>query len=116
MRRYPLRTALVALCLALLLAGAAWPAGIAGADPQPETRPGPTRLVRAGDEPVATLVPPPASPDGPRLAAAQFEVSYNGFSPEAQAVFQYAVNIWAAQLSSPMPIRVRASWEPLGTG
>ena len=47
-----------------------------------------------------------------RLAAptAQFVVSYNGFPPDAQRAFQYAVDIWATNLVSPVPIRVQANW------
>ncbi|MEI2775890.1 MAG: hypothetical protein V9G19_07935 [Tetrasphaera sp.] len=45
----------------------------------------------------------------------QFKVTYVGFSAPAKAAFQRAVNKWAAKLSSPVPITVRASWEPLGS-
>lgn len=45
---------------------------------------------------------------------AQFKVTYVGFSAPAKAAFQRAVNKWASKLSSPVPITVRASWEPLG--
>lgn len=45
-----------------------------------------------------------------------FIVTYTGFDafPEAQASYQSAVDIWAAHLSSAVPIRVTASFEPLG--
>lgn len=45
-----------------------------------------------------------------------FIVNYNGFTPEAQAAFQFAVDIWAMSIESPQPIRVNATFEPLGTG
>ncbi|MCS7018385.1 MAG: T9SS type A sorting domain-containing protein [Cytophagales bacterium] len=43
---------------------------------------------------------------------ARFIVQYQGFSPEAQAAFQRAVDIWSRLISSPVPIRIRAIWEP----
>jgi hypothetical protein len=45
--------------------------------------------------------------------AAQFEVTYEGFSAEAQAAFQAAVDVWAQHVSSPVPIRIRARWTEL---
>jgi hypothetical protein len=43
-------------------------------------------------------------------------VAYTGFSAEAQAAFQAAVDIWRSVIVSPVPIRVNASFEPLGAG
>ena len=43
-------------------------------------------------------------------------VSYTGFTPQAQAAFQYAVDLWRAELASPVPVIINASFEPLGTG
>jgi hypothetical protein len=43
---------------------------------------------------------------------ARFIVQYQGFTPEAQAAFQRAIDIWARLISSPVPIRVRAIWAP----
>ena len=45
-----------------------------------------------------------------------FEVTYVGFTPEAQDAFQYAVDIWANSIESPELIRVIANYEDLGTG
>jgi hypothetical protein len=45
---------------------------------------------------------------------ATFIVTYNGFTPEAQAAFQGAVDIWATHISSAVPIKVQANWTPLG--
>ena len=42
-------------------------------------------------------------------------VNYVGFSPEAQAAFQYAVDIWESILISPVEINVLAEWEDLGS-
>jgi FG-GAP-like repeat/FG-GAP repeat len=53
---------------------------------------------------------------GDRPATATFSVTYNGFSPEAQAAFQAGINIWAATITSPAPIRIVANWTPLATG
>ena len=62
------------------------------------------------------ILPPDAFLNGrrnprARLApTAQFIVSYTGFTPEAQAAFQYAVDIWSSILVSPVPIRIQANW------
>ena len=45
-----------------------------------------------------------------KTAAATFDVTYNGFTPEAEAAFQAAVDIWASLLSSSETIHVNASW------
>jgi len=47
---------------------------------------------------------------------ATFVVTYTGFSPAAEAAFQAAVDIWSQLISSPVPIRVNAVWEPLEVG
>lgn len=49
-------------------------------------------------------------------ARATIVVRYNrGFTAEAQAAFQSAVDIWAAHLTSSVPIRVEANYGPLAT-
>ena len=56
--------------------------------------------------------------EAPPLAkggGATFNVAYTGFSAEAQAAFQYAVDVWSAHLQSAVPIKVNASFSPLGT-
>ena len=45
---------------------------------------------------------------------ATFIVTYTGFSPAAQEAFQRAVDTWAATISSHVPIRIDARWEPQG--
>jgi hypothetical protein len=47
------------------------------------------------------------------LKKATIEVTYFGFSVEAQQAFQYAVKIWENLIYSPVPIRVKAVWESL---
>lgn len=47
---------------------------------------------------------------------ANFIVSYNGFTPEAEAAFQYAVDIWANSIESSVPINVSATFTALGPG
>jgi hypothetical protein len=58
----------------------------------------------------------PAPPLGENPPTATFIVTYSGFTPQAQAAFQYAVNIWSALLVSSVPIRVTATWTPLNPG
>ena len=47
---------------------------------------------------------------------ASFIVNYSGFTPEAEAAFQYAVDIWSNAIESPIPIRVSATFSPLDPG
>ena len=44
---------------------------------------------------------------------ATFTVNYNGFTPEAEAAFQYAVDIWSGLLTSNVTIAIDAVWEDL---
>ncbi|NJM24665.1 MAG: hypothetical protein HC859_03230, partial [Bacteroidia bacterium] len=52
---------------------------------------------------------------GARVQTATFNVTYVGFegSPDAKAAFQKAVDIWATLIDSPVPINIRAEWQPL---
>jgi len=66
-------------------------------------------------------VPPPEEylrwKDGARTKSSTIEVTYNpGFTPEAIAVFDYAIGIWESLISSPVPIRIDAYWSSLGPG
>jgi len=40
-------------------------------------------------------------------------VNYNGFTPQAQGAFQYAVDIWSSLLTSGVPIVIDATWEDI---
>ncbi len=51
-----------------------------------------------------------------RPKTATFLVTYNGFSPAAQTAFQHAVDIWEQVITSSVPIRIEATWEPLDPG
>lgn len=44
-----------------------------------------------------------------------FIVTYTGFTPEAEAAFQFAVDIWSNNIESSVPIRVDANFEELDT-
>lgn len=43
-------------------------------------------------------------------------VTYNGFTPQAQTAFQFAVDIWEDLLTSSVPITVNADFGPLDPG
>lgn len=49
-------------------------------------------------------------------ACSTFIVNYSGFTPEAEAAFQYAVDIWANSIESSQPITISASFQPLAPG
>ena len=62
-----------------------------------------------------SYVPPRADVvTAPATALSTFVVTYNGFTPQAQAAFQAAVDIWASQIQSSVPIRITANWTVLG--
>ena len=67
-----------------------------------------------------TFVPPPerfkTNANRGQNNNATIIVNYNGFTEEAQAAFQYAVDIWASYLKSPVPIIVNANFIELQQG
>ena len=48
--------------------------------------------------------------------SATFNVTYNGFSPEAQDAFAYATGLWGSYLDSDVPIEVVVHYQPLLPG
>lgn len=75
----------------------------------------------AGHENNPCYVPPPAEllerlNQSGRSTSSIIEVDYIGFSPEAEAAFQAAVDIWEGLIDSPVPIRILANWTPLQGG
>jgi hypothetical protein len=73
-------------------------------------------VLYADDYDAETFVGPPVVA-GKREAvrSARIEVSYEGFTPQAQTAFQYAVDLWEQHISAPLnvPIRIRAQWREL---
>lgn len=77
------------------------------------------------NEPVCIYHPAPESYTGPNITrlrdraalseqpCSNFEVTYIGFTPEAQAAFQYAVDIWSHTIESSVDILITARFEPL---
>ena len=66
-----------------------------------------------------TSIPPPMLTlfqrgDALTTAPPQFIVTYDGFTDEAMAAFQYAVDIWNALIRSPVPIQIDASFIDFG--
>jgi hypothetical protein len=66
------------------------------------------------------FIPPPEEFNrliaGARTKNSNIEVNYNpGFSPEAQAAFQYAIDIWESLIVSSVPIKIDAYWTPLAS-
>jgi hypothetical protein len=51
---------------------------------------------------------------GARTSTAVFEVEYIDFDAQSKAAFQHAVDIWSTLIQSPVKIRIRAFWRPLG--
>lgn len=79
------------------------------------SRPGAQALVRVGTPLKVPSVVMDEAAAAVQAPTAQFTVTYVGFTPQAKAAFQRAVNIWSRQITSSVPITVSASFEPLGT-
>jgi hypothetical protein len=80
-----------------------------------EIAPAPVHVLRADPTDKFTYVSAPpevaARVAGPK--AVTVSVTYNGFSAAAQTAFQSAVDLWATQLTSPVPISIVANFTPL---
>ena len=85
-----------------------------------DAAPGPTTLLYGTDEDANTSIPPPPMQTRPphgrqfRVVDPQFMVTYHGFTDEAREAFQYAVDVWASLIRSPVPIRIDATFEDRG--
>ena len=111
---------LVSALAAGLLAG---PAGASPARPStsaelPSSLPGVLVPLRDGrDVGASTLVesrlPPSSAPQRLTPTPAKIIVTYHGFTSEAKASFQRAVDLWSRLVQSPVPIRIDATWKPL---
>src|SRR5262249_19527509 len=79
------------------------------------------RLVLDPKDKFTRVMPPPKTSlrAGGALQAdavlSNITVNYTGFTPEAQASFQAAVDIWSSNVSSTVPIVVDAQFADLGT-
>ncbi|MGC6533307.1 MAG: T9SS type A sorting domain-containing protein [Flavobacteriales bacterium] len=65
------------------------------------------------DQVMHTNVPAPEGYTFGDSRAVSITVNYTGFTTEAQAAFQYAVDIWASLLTSDINIVVDATWEDI---
>ncbi|MFN8619695.1 MAG: hypothetical protein U0869_02965 [Chloroflexota bacterium] len=87
-------------------------AGVSDAYPRIQdskpARPVSITIKRGTHKPPAILGVPPVGP-----ASATFSVTYNGFTPQAQAAFQAAVDVWAARINSTQVIHINANWVAL---
>ncbi len=71
-------------------------------------------VLKADFEDKHSFIAPPADyvPGGDR--AATITVNYTGFTAASQTAFQYAVDIWASTITSPVAIVVNANYADLG--
>ncbi|MEO6168192.1 MAG: T9SS type A sorting domain-containing protein [Chitinophagales bacterium] len=71
--------------------------------------------IKTGETQEPVYIAPPSSfSDGIRTA--DFAITYNGFTPDAQAAFQYADDIWSSLLNSTVSIKVNTYFVPLVPG
>lgn len=111
-----------AVAVSTLVVGGGGTAGAAGAAHDPGATasgvslPGTMTEVRVGTPLSVPSVVPAEARRADRPATATFTVTYTGFTPAAKTAFQRAVDIWAGQLNSGVPVTVAASFEPLGPG
>jgi hypothetical protein len=83
-----------------------------------ETNPG-DRIVcySSGKSELSSILPPAEflrNRAARKAATSTFKVTYVNFPDSARLAFQYAVDIWASLISSPVPINIRATWTNLG--
>jgi hypothetical protein len=113
-----LRFAFLALLIILLAFGLPTPASIDAAQnahlssvAEPDTIPGvEIPVIAVPGDGQQSYVAPPATLGQPHAQSATISVSYSGFTPEAQAAFQLAIDIWETQITSTVPIKVTAQW------
>ena len=118
------RSASLALLIILLVLGLPAPTGIDAAPNSrfmsaegPESIPGvEIPVIAVPGDGQQSYVAPPAALGQPRAQSATISVTYSGFTPEAQAAFQLAIDIWETQITSTVPIKVTAQWSALGDG
>lgn len=71
--------------------------------------------LKTGETQEAVYIPPPSIfSEGIRTAT--FEITYTGFTPEAQSSFQFAADIWSSLLNSEVPVKVNTYFIPLVPG
>ena len=105
-------------CSAVMLGLAAAVFALVWANPSAaalEKMPGKPLTLLAGPRGPVTFIRPPA-PTVAQPEAATITVAYTGFPAAAKTAFQRAVNIWKGLLTSSAPIKISASFTPLGTG
>jgi len=72
-------------------------------------------ICSAGSPSISKFIPPPKFFGMGQLGRLEqkaiFEVEYQNFPQNAQKSVQYAIDIWASLLKSPVPIRVKAIWD-----
>jgi hypothetical protein len=116
MRRSLERFAILAGVIATCLVGSNWFERLTApllAQQAGESRPGPIIVDPPGPYLGNTYVPALKVAPGAAAAQSNWIVTYTGFTPQAQAAFQAAVDVWASQIQSPIPIRVNANWTAL---
>jgi hypothetical protein len=116
----PLLPRLAGLLTAAALLTPALPASPAAAAPAPlqVRHSAPVKVLLGAAAPTTRtrtlqhlVADPAASP-----ARSVWQVSYTGFTSQAQTAFQAAVDIWSRLVASPVPIKVDASFADLGSG
>lgn len=80
-------------------------------------RPGELAYLQAKSTPATGQVAPrPVEGSRASTAKSTFVVTYHGFPSGAKASFQRAVDLWSILVSSPVPIRIDATWTTLDPG
>ncbi len=79
-----------------------------------DSMPGRPVYVKRTEGNARTIIHPPQQYfNTSSLRSTTFEVSYTGFPYQAEIAFQYAIDIWSSLISSPVPVHINATWEPL---
>ena len=74
------------------------------------------QLIGIPQDSLTSVAPPAPLHHLQANATATFVVTYTGFTPQAQAAFQAAVDVWSNLITSPVPILVNAQFVALPPG
>lgn len=101
-------------CLSVMLPGLfVMTIGTAYAQHEGHQRVAEPHVLMADDYDAFTRVLPVQTAGKTARTSANIVVTYDGFTNEAQAAFQYAVDLWEQHIESPVTIRILAQWREL---
>jgi hypothetical protein len=114
-----IKWAAAVVVVAILPMVTAWPSAAEASEPVASAMPTASVVLDPSPPPIdgqrsLAPSPPPPAANLQAPAGAGLHVTYTGFTPEAEAAFQYAADVVGTFIASPVPIEVKASFTDLG--